>query len=200
MLCMPAAPARLPVLVLATVPPITATTATAAQDHIGEWDPPALAFAFHTSFVDCGVVRATAKRLDTPSGAGKGKWAGSGLWNALGGRRALPGGVGPRLAEWDSRGEPSWGMGLHSLSTQGLLPAPCCCTGAVAQADAEGFFMDIILDSELTPDAKCACMKLFGREGAAQPVALSSPAAECCKRTPFELCCPPPLNAAAGCR
>lgn len=31
-----------------------------------------------------------------------------------------------------------------------------CCLGAaaVAQADAEGFFMDIILDDELPPDAR----------------------------------------------
>ncbi|EFN52829.1 hypothetical protein CHLNCDRAFT_138268 [Chlorella variabilis] len=33
------------------------------------WDPPALSYAFHTSFVDCaagGVLRATARKLDVP--------------------------------------------------------------------------------------------------------------------------------------
>ncbi|GAB4823685.1 hypothetical protein N2152v2_010731 [Parachlorella kessleri] len=72
------------------------TVAMWFADHIGEWDPPALAFAFHTSFVECGVVRATAKKLDVPGGA----------------------------------------------------PA------AVAQAESEGFFMDIILDDELPHDAR----------------------------------------------
>lgn len=45
------------------------TVAMWFSDHVGEWDPPALAFAFHTSFVECGVVRATAKRLDVPGGS-----------------------------------------------------------------------------------------------------------------------------------
>lgn len=41
-------------------------------DHMREWEPPALAFAFHTSFVECGVLRATAKKLDVP-GSGQGE-------------------------------------------------------------------------------------------------------------------------------
>ncbi|KAL4439922.1 hypothetical protein ABPG75_002923 [Micractinium tetrahymenae] len=38
-------------------------------DHVSEWDPPALAFAFHTAFIDCAegkVLRATARKLDVP--------------------------------------------------------------------------------------------------------------------------------------
>ncbi|KAL4423739.1 hypothetical protein ABPG75_001040 [Micractinium tetrahymenae] len=38
-------------------------------DHVSEWDPPALAFAFHTAFIDCAegkVLRATACKLDVP--------------------------------------------------------------------------------------------------------------------------------------
>ncbi|KFM23211.1 Formin-like protein 14 [Auxenochlorella protothecoides] len=60
-------------------------------DHVGEWEPPAAAYSFHTAFVEAGVVRVTGLKLDLP-------------------------GVGP---------------------------------GAAALAEAEGFFMDIMLDDDI---------------------------------------------------
>lgn len=42
------------------------------QDHVAEWDPPALAYAFHTAFVSPGqALRVSARELDVP-GSGPG--------------------------------------------------------------------------------------------------------------------------------
>ena len=125
-----------------------------------QWDPPALAYAFHTAFVDCadgGVVRATGglvclacwaacpARLPCRSGASKGacatcvllhSWA-TGMATAL----LLP------PAEPASLPKSLFPSCLPAcLPAARKLDVPGSSAAAVAAAEREGFFIDLIVE------------------------------------------------------
>ena len=54
-------------------------------DHVGEWDPPALCYAFHTAFEEPGVLRVLGSEVDAPgtSPATAAAAAAEGFWMDL---------------------------------------------------------------------------------------------------------------------
>lgn len=105
-----------------------------------QWDPPALAYAFHTSFVDCsdgGVVRATGECV----------------------RLALT--AAPRCAACPARHIDFRAAATAAQNTPSpritrpaarKLDVPGSSAAAAQYAEREGFFMDLVLDSDGVPD------------------------------------------------